>query len=66
MKFIVTIELQDEYVSRLIKETPIMYKYIHQLIKNSINMALINQGKVLEIHRLKAEGEINGRQRKRK
>ena len=53
MKFIVTIELNDEYVNNLIKESPIMYKYIHQLIKNSINIALIGQGKVLEIHKLK-------------
>lgn len=50
MKFIVTIELYDEFVSNLLKESPLMYRYIHQLIKNSINMALIGRGKVLEIH----------------
>jgi len=53
MKFIITIELYDEFVDNLLKESPIMYKYIHQLVKNSINMALIRRGKVLEIHKLK-------------
>ena len=53
MKFIITVEVYDEFIENLLKDSPIMYKYIHQLIKNSINMALINRGKVLEIHKLK-------------
>ena len=53
MKFIITIELYDEFVSNLLKESPIMYKYIHQLIKNSVNMALLDRGKVLEIHKIR-------------
>jgi len=52
MKFVITIELYDEFVNNLLKEAPLMYKYIHQLVKNSINMALLNRGKVLEIHKI--------------
>lgn len=52
MKFVVTIELYDEFVKNLLEEAPIMYKYINQLIKNQINMALIDRGKVLEIHKI--------------
>lgn len=52
MRFTITIELYDEYIEGLLKEAPIMYKYIHQLVKNQVNMALLDKGKVLEIHKV--------------